>query len=49
MKRLKLKNKTFTQIVKNNVVYQGHLKVKVTMIHAVEKVLTKATLCVSMK
>jgi len=34
---------------KNTVEYQGHLKVKVMMLHDVgEKVLTQATLCVSM-
>jgi len=27
-------------LLKNNIEYQGHLKVKVTMIHVVEKVLT---------
>jgi len=32
-----LKNKT----LKNNVEYQGHLKVKVMMLHVDEKVLTK--------
>ena len=40
MKRLYLKNKTLTQIVKKNVEYQGHLKVNVTMLHVGEKVLT---------
>jgi len=36
-------------LLKKNVEYQGHLKVEVTMLHIGEKVLTQATLCVSMK
>jgi len=36
-------------LLKTNVEYEGHLKVKVTMLHVGDKVLTLATLCVSMK
>jgi len=37
------------KLLKNDVKCQGHLKVKVIMMHACEKVLTSATMCVSMK
>jgi len=35
-----MKNKTLTQIVKKNVEYQAHLKVKVMMLHVGETVMT---------
>ena len=36
-------------LLKNNVQYQGHLKVRVMMLHFSEKVMTGTTMCASMK
>ena len=43
------KTKLSHKLLKNNFEYQGHLMVKVTMLHVGEKVLTLTTLCVRIK